>query len=281
MPRAAIILLALLVPALLINCKGPADGRRGKTLKLKGSDTGLPISQKLAEEYMKTPGTQAITVNGGGSGVGIAALLDGTTDIAISSRGLKLDEKLKFFQRKEDITTVVVAYDALAIIVNKANPLQQITRQQVEDIYTGKVTNWKELGGSDLKIVAYARETSSGTYEFFKEHVMAKKSYAKEALNLPATGAIVQSVGQTPGAIGYVGLAYLDPSLKVLPISYKEGIFVGPSIETAKNGTYPVARPLYYFYPQNLEAKVKSFVAYCLSPQGQRGVASTGYIPAL
>src|ERR1035437_3363840 len=182
------------------------------SITVKGSDTVLPLSQKEAELYMKKKPDASITVVGGGSGVGISALIDGTTDICMSSRDLKMEEKLKLQDKK--IKQITVGFDALAMIVNPKNKVTQLTREQLEGIFTGAITNWKEVGGDDEKIVAYSRESSSGTYEFMKEHVMSKKNYGTAILSMPATGAIVQSVSQTKGAIGYIGLAYINKEIK-------------------------------------------------------------------
>jgi phosphate transport system substrate-binding protein len=246
---------------------------------IKGSDTVLPLSQKVAETYMKKNSGQSITVIGGGSGVGIAALLDNTTDIAMSSRPLKMDERLKLQDAGRSFKQVIVAYDALSVIVNPQNKVNKLTREQLEGIFTGKITNWKDVGGDDMKIVVYSRESSSGTYEFFKEHVMNKKNYASSVLNMPATGAIVQSVSQTKGAIGYVGLAYMEKTVKDIHVSYDKGkTFVEGTVANAKNKTYPIVRPLYYFYNTSLEKKVKPFMDYLLSPVGQKNVSDVGYI---
>ncbi len=249
-------------------------------ITLKGSDTVLPLGQKEAEEYMKKDSTASITVVGGGSGVGITALIDGTTDIAMSSRDLKTEEKLKFSEAKKDMTETIIAYDALSVIVHPENKVSQLTREQLEKIFTGEITNWKDVGGANEKIVAYSRESSSGTYEFFKEHVLNKKNYATTVLSMPATGAIVQSVGQTKGAIGYVGLAYETKDVKQLSVSYDEGkTYVAPSIAAAKDKTYPISRPLFYIYDKTNEAKVKPFVDFALSEAGQKIVAEIGYVP--
>jgi phosphate transport system substrate-binding protein len=248
--------------------------------KIKGSDTVLPLSQKESESYMKKNAGSNIIVTGGGSGVGISALLSGTTDIAQSSRKMKLDEKMKLQDAGKKLDEVIIAYDALSVIVNPKNKVSQLTREQLEGIFTGKFTNWKEVGGDDLKIVVYSRETSSGTYEFFKEHVLNKKNYVTTALLMPATGAIVQSVSQTDGAIGYVGLAYIEKSIKVLKVSYDKGKnFVEPSVENAKNKSYPIARPLYYYYTAEVEKSVKPFVDFVLSAEGQNIVLDEGYVP--
>jgi len=263
----------LLLPALFLL----AFVNPGNDITIKGSDTVLPLSQKEAEVFMKKNTGSNITVVGGGSGVGITALIDGNTDICMSSRDLKMEEKLKL--KEKNIVQKTIAFDALAIIVHPSNKVDKITREQLEGIFTGSITNWKEVGGADLKIVVYSRESSSGTYEFMKEHVMAKKNYASTVLSMPATGAIVQSVEQTAGAIGYVGLAYLDKKVKTLSVSFDGKTFVKPSMAAAKDKTYPVSRPLFYIYAGASEAKVKSFVDYILSTDGQKVVQEVGYVP--
>ena len=246
-------------------------------IKVKGSDTVLPLSQKEAEAYSKKGGN--VTITGGGSGVGIAALISGSADIAQSSRKIKFDERQKMSEAGKTAKEVIVGYDALAVIVNPNNKVSQLTRQQLEAIFTGKITNWKEVGGEDLKIVVYSRETSSGTYEFFKEHVLKNKNYMPSVLSMPATGAIIQSIKQTRGAIGYVGLAYLNKEVKALKVSYDGKTFVEPTVTNAKNKTYPVVRPLFYYYNVANEKKVKPFIDFVLSSEGQKIVEQTGYIP--
>jgi phosphate transport system substrate-binding protein len=252
----------------------------GQAQRIKGSDTMLPLSQKQAEAYMKKVGGSKVTVTGGGSGVGIAALIDGTTDLAQSSRKIKMDEKLKLQDAGVTYKEVIAAYDALAVVVHPSNSVGQLTREQLEGIFTGKIKNWKEVGGDDMKIIVYSRETSSGTYEFFKDHVLNKKNFASNVLSMPATGAIIQSVSQTKGAIGYVGLAYLDKGIKALKVSYDKGkSFVAPNMESAKSKTYPVVRPLYYYYSTKVEKSVKPFITYILSDDGQKLVEQVGYVP--
>lgn len=248
--------------------------------KIKGSDTVLPLTQKEAEVFMKKYPGSSIMVTGGGSGVGLAALQNGTTDIAQSSRKMKLDEKMKLQDAGKVFTESIIAYDALAVIVNPSNKVNQLTREQLESIYTGKVTNWKEVGGDDMPIVVYSRESSSGTFEFFKEHVLNKKNFTPSALLMPATGAIVQSVSQTKGAIGYVGLAYLEANVKALKVSYDKGVtYVVPSVENAMNKTYPISRPLYYYYLNSAEKAVKPLIDFILSTEGQKIVKEVGYVP--
>lgn len=266
------LVIALMTPSLL--------NAQKVVCKIKGSDTCLPLSQKFSEIYSKKFTGSGISVIGGGSGVGIAALISGTTDIAQSSRKIKMDEKLKLQEAGKTVKEIIIAYDALAVIVNPSNTVSQLTREQLEGIFTAKITNWKQVGGPDLKIIVYSRETSSGTYEFFKEHVLNKKNFASSALMLAATGAVVQSVSQTKGAIGYVGLAYLEKGVKTLKVSYDKGkSFVTPSVESATNKTYPITRPLYYYFLSGIQARVNPFIQYILSPEGQKIVLQEGYVP--
>ena len=247
--------------------------------RIKGSDTVLPIAQQTAEQFMKNHPDARVTVTGGGSGVGISALFDNTTDIAMASRSIKFSEKKKMKEAGEDVEEVVVAYDALAVIVHPSNPVRKLTRKQLEDIFRGKITNWKEVGGADRKIVVYSRETSSGTYEFFKESVLKNKNYMAGSLSMPATGAIIQSVSQTKGAIGYVGLAYVSPQIKTLSISYDEIHYAEPTVENAMNKKYPIVRPLFYYYNKKNEAQIAPLLQFVLSPQGQSIIKKSGYIP--
>ncbi|MBK8404548.1 MAG: phosphate ABC transporter substrate-binding protein [Saprospiraceae bacterium] len=277
------IIVSLFALSLLFACNGGQKGSqesKSNNLSLKGSDTVLPLGQATAEQFMKTNPGVSISVVGGGSGTGVTALIDGNTDIAMCSRDLKGEEKLRLKEKGIDAVVKSVAVDALAVIVHKDNKVDQLTREQIEKIFTGEIKNWKEVGGEDAEIVVYSRENSSGTYEFFKEHVMDKKNYASTVLNMPATGAIVQSVSQTKGAISYVGLAYLNADTKALKVSYDQGAtFTGPSMESAKDKTYPISRPLFYIYDSKSEAKVKAYLDFCLSAEGMKIVETVGYIP--
>ena len=247
--------------------------------KIKGSDTVLPLSQQEAESFMRVNPAASVTVTGGGSGVGISALLEGTTDIAQSSRKMKFDERQKLQAQGKTVREVIVAYDALAIIVHPQNQVTNLTREQLEGIFTGRITNWKEVGGADMKIVPYSRETSSGTYEFLKESVLQNKNYMNGIMSMPATGAIVQSISQTRGGIGYIGLAYLNSSVKAIHVSYDGGTtYTEPSVANAKNESYPIVRPLYYYYAASSDAAVKPFIDYVLSDAGQKIVGDIGFI---
>lgn len=250
------------------------------SFKIKGSDTCLPVILKESEEFMKKNPNTSIMVTGGGSGVGLGALITGTTEVAMASRKMKLDEKLKMQDAAKAFTEKIFANDALSVVVNPSNKIDRLTREQLEGIFTGKTKNWKELGGVDLTIVVYSRETSSGTYEFFKEHVLNNKNFASSVLSMPATGAIIQSVGQTKGAIGYVGLAYIEKSVKALKVSFDKGkTYVEPTVENAKNKSYPITRPLYIYYLKSIEKSVNPFLSYILSAEGQKLVLEVGYVP--
>ena len=250
-----------------------------ETVQIKGSETVLPLTQMAVEEFSNMDSQLKLIVTGGGSGVGIAALLNNTTDIAQTSRAIKFGEKQKIEESGNTFKEITVAYDALAIIVHPENKVSKITREQLEDIFTGKITNWKRVGGEDLKIVPYTRETSSGTYEFFKESVLLNKNYLSGIMSMPANGAIIQSVKQTKGAIAYVGLAYLNKDVKAVHVSYDGGkTFIEPSFANAKNKTYPVVRPLFYYYLDKSESKVKPFIDFLLSPAGQEIVDEVGCV---
>ena len=254
--------------------------------KIKGSDTVLPVSQEAAEMYMSLHPDSRVTVTGGGSGVGISALMDGTTDIAMSSRSIKFNERVKLKNIGKQLKEAVVAYDALAVIVHPSNPVTHLTRQQLEAIFRGKVTNWNQVKdpytgkrGPDLKIVVYSRETSSGTYEFFKTSVLREKNYMAGVLSMPATGAVIQSVSQTKGAIGYVGMAYVNDRVRAVKVSYDGKHFVYPTMETGRNHIYPIIRELYYYYTADRAKVVEPFLRFLLSGEGQRLVMRSGYVP--
>ena len=265
--------IALLLAALGLTAAACAQ-------KLKGSDTLLPLAQKAAENYSEKNPSAHVTVTGGGSGVGLSSLREGTTDIAMASRRIKFDERVRMQQAGRPVEELTVAFDALAVIVHPSNPVSRLTREQLEGIFRGKITNWKQVGGEDRKIVVYSRETSSGTYEFCKESVLKHRNYMPAVLSMPATGAIIQSVSQTPGAIGYVGLAYLNPEVKALAVSYDGGgSYVAPTFDNARSKSYPIVRPLYFYYTKSNEAAVRPLVDYLTSDEGQAMVASVGFIP--
>lgn len=281
------ILAGIMVLSVLSGC-GKAKQNGGETentlageITVKGSDTVLPVAQKAAEVYMSEVNKDAIiSVTGGGSGVGIAALIDGTTDIANASRPIK-DEEVQ--QAKEKGITpyeTKIADDGLSVIVNPQLGVTQLTLAQLKDIYTGKINNWKEVGGPDLKIVAITRDNSSGTYAYFKEKVLEDEEYRADALTEPSNGNIVKTVAQTKGAIGYVGLAYLNNSVVALKVAKEDGApYVEANLENVKNGSYPISRPLMMYTNGEPKGLVKDFIDFILSDRGQKIVEEIGYIP--
>ncbi|HYR29555.1 MAG TPA: phosphate ABC transporter substrate-binding protein [Thermoanaerobaculia bacterium] len=287
--RNARIVFSLSLAILLAACGGgekrTADGggstsaRSNKPVTIKGSDTMVILGQRLAEEYMTAkPGT-VVQVNGGGSGTGIAALINGTIDLAMSSRPMKGDEMEKAkTARGADIVEHAVALDALGVFVHSSNPVAQLTIAQVKDIFQGKVTNWSQLGGPNAPVVLYGRESSSGTYDYFREHVLAKEDFAPAVQTLQGTAAIINAVGQDKNGIGYGGIAYAK-DVKALPISADGKPAVAPTEATVADGTYPLARKLFFYYPSNAQERVTAFAQWSVTPEAQALVTKTGYFP--
>ncbi|MCX6096719.1 MAG: phosphate ABC transporter substrate-binding protein [Candidatus Bipolaricaulota bacterium] len=266
---------SLLLGLALLGVAFPAAGSDEVTYK--GSTTVLPIAGLLSEALAPNV---VFSVQGGGSGTGIAAIIDGTTDIAGSSRYMKLEEFEKAVANGVMPYVWEVAIDTLAIVVHPSNPIEQITYEDLRRIYFGEVTNWSVLGGPDMPIVVVSRDTSSGTYGTFKEVVLENQEVTDGALFQSSNGAMATTVASTPGAIGYVGLGYLQPSLRTLLLAKTaEGPFVGASVETALSLEYPLSRPLFMItngYPQGAVARV---IRFALSDEGQRLVLEAGYAP--
>jgi phosphate transport system substrate-binding protein len=264
----------------LIACGGGPDSGDRRSVTVKGSDTMVILAQSWAENYMKEHPGNTIQVTGGGSGVGIAALINGGTDICQASRPMKEVEKNQVRKRQgKDVKEIPVALDGLAIYVSESNPIRSITEPQLQSIYTGKITNWRELGGKDGRIVVYGRENSSGTYQFFKEHVLKNQDFAREVQTLPGTGAIVNAVSKDPASIGYGGIAYAS-GIRVLPVSRDEkSEAVTPSLVTVKSGEYPLSRNLFFYTVGEPAGDVKTFVDWVLGPEGQKLCETVGYYP--
>ncbi|MEJ5265283.1 MAG: phosphate ABC transporter substrate-binding protein [Bacteroidales bacterium] len=251
-----------------------------KVIRVKGSDTMLPLSQKEADEFMKNNKDWKVIVNGGGSVTAVSALLSDDADLGMMSRSMKAEEKLKFQQQDKKLVEIIIGFDALAVIVNPQNRVDKLTIEQIEAIFTGTIDNWKQLGGEDKKIIAVSREASSGTYGFFKEHVLRDKEYGSTVLLMPNTESIVDIVAQTPSAIGYVGLAYVESKVKTVAVSNDNGkTFFSPNVDNCKNHKYPISRPLFYYYIDSKESLVKPFIQYVLSDAGQRNILLVGYVP--
>ena len=257
----------------------PTGGGSNKPLTIKGSDTMVILGQRLAEEYMKVnPGT-VVQVNGGGSGTGIAALINGTVDLAQSSREMKADEKAQAAKaRGSAVAEQAVALDGLAVFVHNTNPLQHLTIPQIRDIFQGKITNWSQVGGPSAPIVMYGRESSSGTYDYFREHVLNKGDFAPAVQTLQGTAAIINAVGRDRNGIGYGGIAYAK-DVRPLAIAAEGGQPVAPAEATVADGTYPLSRKLFFYYPQNAPERVTKFVQWSLTPEAQALVTRVGYFP--
>ena len=266
--------IALAAAAILI---APALAQAAVTVK--GSDTMVILSQRWAENYMKKNAGMKIQVTGGGSGTGIAALINGTTDVANSSRPIKSDEKAKVRDRYNVLPAeTAVAQDGVALYVHESNGVSQLTVEQIKAIYQGDVTNWKQVGGADAPIVVYSRENSSGTYVFFKDNVLNGEDFAASAQTLPGTAAVVNAVSKEKKGIGYGGAAYAK-GIKELKVVGQDGQGFLPSAENVKSGKYPLARPLFVYTRGAPSGEAKAFIDYCLSAEGQAIVVEVGYFP--
>jgi phosphate transport system substrate-binding protein len=243
-------------------------------VEIKGSTTVLPIAQKVAEAYMKEHPDVKITISGGGSGNGIKALIDGTTDIADSSRFIKDKEVKLAVENGRYPVPFAVAYDCIVPVVHPSNSIENITMEKLKDIYMGKIKNWKDIGGPDRPVVVISRDTSSGTYEVWHTKVLEKERVFPGALLQASNGAVVQAVSKNENAIGYIGLGYLEQNVKDLTVNGVRG-----SEETTLNGTYPVSRPLYMFTSGWPEGDALNFINYVIHPQkGQKYVSEIGFV---
>lgn len=251
----------------------------GQTVTIKGSDTLVRLGQRWAEEYMKKNPGAVVQVSGGGTGTGIAAMLNRTTDICQASRDMK-DKEYKLAADK-GITPfrVSVALDGIAVFLNENSPVKNLTFEQLKDIYTGAVTNWKEVGGPDARIILYGRENNSGTYAFFKEHVLDKEDYAAETQTLPGTAAVVNAVAKDKNGIGYGGIAWAKGVRFAAVAVADSGPFVLPSTEAVSDGSYPISRELYWFFNGKPDGELKKFVNWALSEEGQKIAEAIDYVP--
>jgi phosphate transport system substrate-binding protein len=273
-----IVWLAVTAATSLTALAGSAAAAGGLTMK--GSDTMVILGQRWAEEYMKKFPEVTIQVTGGGSGTGISALINGTTDVCQSSRAMSASEKEKLRDRYATTgTEITVARDGLSVFANASNPLTEITMDQLKLVFTGKITNWKELGGPDSKIIVYSRENSSGTYVFFKEHVLKNADYTARAQTMPGTAAVVNAVAKEKFAIGYGGAAYAK-GIKILKVKKDAGSpGVLPELANVKDGSYALSRPLFFYTRTKPTGDAKAFVDWVLSGDGQAIVTKVGYFP--
>lgn len=251
-----------------------------ETITMKGSDTLLQVGQRWAEVYMNAHPEVRIQVTGGGSGTGISALIGGTTDICQASRPIKDEEKQSLKEnRNVDAVETPVALDALALYVNKENAISSLTLEQAGKIFLGEITDWKDVGGTPGKIVLYGRDNSSGTYVYFKEHVLQNKDFPSNYQALPGTGAVVDAVAKDKNGIGYGGIGYAK-DIKTLPIAKEAtSMPVEPTMVNVLNGSYPISRQLYWYTAGPPKGSVKAFLDWVLSAEGQKIVSEKGFYP--
>jgi phosphate transport system substrate-binding protein len=275
----------LFAVAVMVSTPAFAAGQ-DNSLQVKGSDTMVNLGQAWAEKYMEKNPLEFIAVTGGGSGTGLASLISGTCDIAMSSREIKQKEvdqaKLKGVIPNE----IKVALDGIAVVVNPKNPVDKLTLDQLAGIFSGKIVNWKEVGGKDEKIVLLSREVNSGTHVYFKEHVLrkndpnSKEEFSPKALMLSSSQAIADEVAGNSSAVGYYGMGYISPKQKPVAIAKDEkSAYVAPTIDNVIKNVYPISRPLFLYTNGEFKGLVKKFIDYALSAGGQDIVLKTDFVP--
>jgi len=268
------LVAVIVIIAAVAGCIGGLGKKGVTTITISGSTTVQPIVAKAAEKYMDDNGNVEIIVSGGGSSVGVTNAGEGKSDIGMSSRDLKSEEKTKY----PDLKTYIIAKDGIAIIIHKDNSISTLTLKQIRGIYNGTYKNWKDLGGSDLSIVVVNRDSTSGTREFFWEKVMSKENFTATALEKNSNGAVQQTIQQTPGAIGYVGLGFVDTSIKAVKIDQNGSLFE-PTVQNVLNGEYPISRPLILLTKGETSGLAKEFIDFILSAEGQKIVEEEGFVP--
>ena len=270
----------IVLTLLMAGCTGTGDGTatnpagssQPQSIVISGSTTVLPIAELAAEEYLNSHPNDDILVSGGGSSVGVQAVGEGTAAIGMASRDLKDAEKEKF----PNLVQHVVARDGIAVIVYPENPVGALTASQVKSIYLGDITNWQEVGGEDMPIVVVGRDSASGTREFFHESVMNKEDFTQNQLEKNSNGAVKQTVSQTPGAIGYVSMGYIDNTIRSVTIDGVEA-----TIDNVLAGTYPIARGLNMFTNGPATGLAKEYLDFVLSSAGQNLVEEEGFVPVI
>lgn len=294
MQRSSLVSILMLL-ILLYACGGSPSSNDSspprsdiKTIQNKGSDTMVNLALAWAEKYQSLNPQVSITVTGGGSGTGIAALTNNTVDIANASRSIKSEEIEQIRANGIEPIEFVVARDAIAVIINHNNPIDRLTMQQISDIYSGKYNNWSELGGEDHPIVRLSRETNSGTHVYFLEEVVRmgdkddKTLFSPDTLLLPSSEGITAEVRDNPNAIGYDGLGYVTPEVKVIAVgTSNNGDFILPSAETVNNQTYPIARDLYMYTSGEPSGVEKAYLDWIFSAEAQEIVKQLGFVPLI
>ncbi|MEA3349895.1 MAG: PstS family phosphate ABC transporter substrate-binding protein [Chloroflexota bacterium] len=284
------LLFLLLILLLLSGCgkQASAAGSPSETIENKGSDTIVNLALAWAERYQELHPQVRLSVTGGGSGTGIAALINGTVDIANASRKMQPEEVETAQANGVEPVEFIVARDAIAIIVNPNNPIDKLTLEQISDIYSGKITNWLEVGGEDRPIVRLSRETNSGTHVYFLEEVIRigekgnKTLFSTSTLLLPSSEGIGVEIRQNPNAIGYDGLGYVTEDMKVIAVAREAGgDYILPSAESVNSEKYPIARDLYMYTNGEPAGTVKAYLDWILSPEAQPIVTELGFVPIL
>lgn len=286
--RASSPLLPLLAlsASLLVACsgghrqRGPGGAAEDASLTIKGSDTMVILAQHWAQHFMRAHPDTSVQVSGGGSGTGIAALIHGNTDLATASRPIREGERQTIRERRgAEVHETRVALDALAVYVNEQSPLRELTIDELALVFRGRRTRWSELGGADRRIILYSRENNSGTYAYFKEHVLQDLDFAVSAQTLPGTSAVIHAVARDRHSIGYGGIGY-GRGARTLRIARTDGApYVEPSLENAVSGAYPLARHLYIYTVGEPTGLAARFLDFARSPEGQRLVETTGFYP--
>jgi phosphate transport system substrate-binding protein len=285
--RIIVLLLFISLSGCATQDQSPDQNLQETTnIENKGSDTIVNLALAWAELYQDEHPEARISVTGGGSGTGIAALINGTVDIANASRQIKAEEIQAAEENGTEPVEFIVARDAIAVIVNPNNPINELTLKQISDIYSGKYNNWTELGGDDRPIVRLSRETNSGTHVFFLEEVLRlgqkdnKTLFSPDTLLLPSSEGISAEIRDNPNAIGYDGLGYVTEDLKVIAIARDDkGPYVLPSQESVENTTYPISRDLYMYTAGEPTGAIKQYLDWILSPEAQEVVSELGFIP--
>ncbi|MBU1124930.1 MAG: PstS family phosphate ABC transporter substrate-binding protein [Candidatus Omnitrophica bacterium] len=277
--------IAIFAVWFLVSCYAFA-GPDKNSIQIKGSDTMVNLGQAWAEKYMEENSAEFIAVTGGGSGTGISSLISGTCDIAMCSRTIKRKEIDLAKNRGVSPDEIKVALDGLAVVVNLKNPIENLTVDQLAGIFTGRITNWEEVGGEDKKIVILSREVNSGTHVYFKEYVLQKNDsknkdeFASSALLLSSSQAIADEVAGNPSAIGYYGMGYISPQQKAVHVALDSNAeYIAPTIENVVSGKYPISRPLFLYTNGQPQGLVKKFIDFTLSPEGQEIIRQTDFVP--
>ena len=278
------LMLATLLISAAVSAYSYAESN--KYIQIKGSDTMVNLGQAWAEELNKLHPDINVAVTGGGSGTGISSLLNGTCDIAETSRAMEDKEVKQAKEKGIDPVQEIVALDGIAVVVNPKNPVKNLTMDQLRDIFIGNTANWKAVGGPDKEIVLLSREVNSGTHIFFKEHVLRKgkskgpEEFSPASLLMPSSQAIADEVSNNENAIGYYGMGYISPKQKIIAVAKDASSpFVEPTIESVKNNTYPISRPLYMCTNGNPRGTVKEFIDFVYSKEGQEIVRKLDFVP--